>query len=91
MTEHAMMAIDLAEKSLVRLMLRRPGMSEREAKDLIQGMSALIDAKVLLMRREIEANLDETRRRFYEVHPSLRPTLGHWPQRDEWERRGREP
>jgi hypothetical protein len=53
--------------------------SEAQADALTRSVDNLINTAIQLFRAEIETERDETRRRFYEVHPNLHPERGHMP------------
>lgn len=76
----AHIAVEIAQKRIVRLLVRR--MPEAEALAFVEAWEALVDAKIWELRRVLEAERDETRRRFYEVHPTLHPERMQPPRND---------
>ena len=69
----AHIAVEIAQKRIARLLMRR--MPESEALAFVEAWESLVDAKIWELRRSIENERDETRRRFYEVHPALNPQI----------------
>ena len=76
----AHIAVEIAQKRIVRFLTRR--VSETDAREAVEVWSALMDAKILELRRMLEDERDETRRRFFEVHPTLHPERGTLPLKD---------
>ena len=71
-------AHNLALMRYARLLTRRK-VPVIEAEELASAVNEIVQTALHIMRAEIEAERDETRRRFYEVHPELHPERGHMP------------
>lgn len=71
-------AHDLALMRYARVLIRRK-VPASEAEELANAVNEIVQAALHILRAEIEHERDETRRRFYEVHPELHPERGHMP------------
>ena len=65
-------ASEIAHRRLVRLLMRCFKLHEGDADELTRTIGSLIDAKVAHKVAELEAERDETRRKFFALHPSLK-------------------
>jgi hypothetical protein len=73
-------AHNLALMRYARLLTRRK-VPATEAEELASAVNEIVQTALHIMRAEIEAERDETQRRFYEVHPDLHPERGHMPRK----------
>ena len=63
-------------KGRLELLLLRLKVKERDAVELTKAFMDLASSLDLERQRAMEDERDETRRRFYEVHPTLHPERG---------------
>ena len=72
-------ASNLAQLRLVRLLTTRFKLPDGVAEELMHAIRDVALTVVQELRAELEAERDESRRRFYEINPTLHPERGHMP------------